>query len=285
MKTASTQLITLLNGSTQFLMADLYTFTLQGGQVLRYTSADIDIVAGGNTFLASGPRFKRGTTRLALGVEVDTLDVTVFAGPNDTVNSQPFIAYAMRGGLDGATLTLERAFMGSWGDTSAGTLLLFAGRIADVAGSRTECRLKAKSDLELLNISMPRNLYQPSCILTVYDANCAANRTAMTVAGVVSSVASISRFGTGLTQLAGWFDQGVISFTSGANAGIQRTVKAFATDRSVSIALPFPAPVAIGDSFTIVPGCDKTQSTCQAKFNNLGRFRGAPYIPSPETAL
>lgn len=285
MKTATAQLITLLNGSTQFLMADLYTFTLQGGQVLRFTSADIDIVAGGYTFSAAGPRFKRGRTRLALGIEVDTLDVTVYAGTGDTVNGLPFIAYAMRGGLDGATLMLERAFMASWGDTSAGTLLLFAGRVSDVAGSRTECRLKVKSDIELLNISMPRNLYQPSCILTVYDNNCAANRAAMTASGAVTSVAGISRFGTGLTQAAGWFDQGVITFTSGANAGIQRTVKAFAADRSVSIALPFPAPVSVGDTFSIVPGCDKTQATCQAKFNNLPRFRGAPYIPVPETAL
>lgn len=285
MKTASAQLITLLNSSNQFLMADLYTFTLQSGQVLRYTSADINITVAGNVFSASGPRLKRGRTRLAIGVEVDTLDVSIFAGGNDTVNGQPFIAYAVRGGLDGATLKLERAFMASWGDTSAGALLLFSGRVSDVAGSRTECRLKVKSDIELLNINMPRNLYQPACILTVYDSNCAANRAAMTVTGTVASVAGISRFGTGLTQAAGWFDQGVIVFASGANAGIQRTVKAFAADRSVSIALPFPAPVSVGDTFSIVPGCDKTQATCQTKFGNLPRFRGAPYIPAPETAL
>jgi hypothetical protein len=38
MKAASPALIALLNASEQFVMADLYTFTLVGGSVLR--SAD-----------------------------------------------------------------------------------------------------------------------------------------------------------------------------------------------------------------------------------------------------
>jgi len=39
MKAASPALIALLNSSTQLVMADLYTFTLVGGDVLRYSAA------------------------------------------------------------------------------------------------------------------------------------------------------------------------------------------------------------------------------------------------------
>lgn len=40
-----------------------------------------------------------------------------------------------------------------------------------------------------------------------------------------------------------------------------------------------------GDAFTIYPGCDKQQSTCSAKFNNLIHFRGFPYVPENSAAV
>jgi len=51
MKTASPALIALLNSSEQFIMADLFTISLISGGVYRYTSADIPITVGLNTFL------------------------------------------------------------------------------------------------------------------------------------------------------------------------------------------------------------------------------------------
>jgi uncharacterized phage protein (TIGR02218 family) len=43
--------------------------------------------------------------------------------------------------------------------------------------------------------------------------------------------------------------------------------------------------IAAGDSFSIYPGCDKQQSTCQNKFANLINFRRFPYIPENSTAV
>ena len=36
----------------------------------------------------------------------------------------------------------------------------------------TEVQLTINSDLELLNVQMPRNIYQDQCLHTVYDAGC-----------------------------------------------------------------------------------------------------------------
>ena len=47
---------------------------------------------------------------------------------------------------------------------------------------------------------------------------------------------------------------------------------------------PLPYAPAAGDNFTVYPGCDKSQRTCQLKFNNLANFAGFPYVPAPETA-
>ncbi|MEI8325522.1 MAG: phage BR0599 family protein [Betaproteobacteria bacterium] len=71
---------------------------------------------------------------------------------------------------------------------------------------------------------------------------------------------------------------------TGANAGIGRTIKAQAGGVLTSVQ-PWPSAVTIGDTFTVYPGCDKTQATCSSKFSNLARFRGYPYVPAPETII
>ena len=54
MKPASASLRAML-ASRSFAVGDLYTFSLVGGGVLRYTSYDTDIVYNGNTYV-SGAR-------------------------------------------------------------------------------------------------------------------------------------------------------------------------------------------------------------------------------------
>lgn len=292
MKTHSPALIALLNGSAQFIMADLYTITLVTGTVLRYTSADIDITHAGATYSARGPLIQRGTVRTVLGLEVDKLDLTI--SPRliatdltaaHTLNGQPFIAAALSGALDGAMVTLHRAFLSSWSQPPVGAVVMFHGQVSDVSGSRSSLSVDVKSALELLNTKLPRNLYQASCMHTLYDAGCAVNKAALTVNGTVTGTNGTGQWlQSGLNQSLGWFDQGVLTFTSGANAGVQRTVKAFATGQFWFV-LPLPSAPTVGDAFSVYPGCDKTQTTCSAKFSNLPRFRGFPYVPVPETAI
>ncbi|HUC63439.1 MAG TPA: DUF2163 domain-containing protein [Alphaproteobacteria bacterium] len=285
MKTASSALQTLLAGG-QFYMADLYTFTLVGGGVLRYTDAEIDVAANGFTFTSEGPVFDRtngGTAEWKLGLEVDTFDITVLPGPDDTMNGAPFLSALRMGMLDGATVQVERAFMASWGDTSAGTVILFLGRVGEVDAGRTQATIHVNSHLELFDIAMPRNLYQPSCVNTLYDGSCTASRAAFAVTSSVAAGSSQTDVLCALTQAAGWFDLGVLEATGGGNAGFARMVKCY-TPGSFTLVSPFPVAFAVGDPFTAYAGCDKTQATCQSKFNNLAHFKGFPYIPPPETA-
>jgi len=48
---------------------------------------------------------------------------------------------------------------------------------------------------------------------------------------------------------------------------------------------PLPFAPATGDGFNVAFGCDHTQSTCVAKFNNLMKFRAFPYVPPPQLAF
>ena len=47
--------------------------------------------------------------------------------------------------------------------------------------------------------------------------------------------------------------------------------------------MPLPNVPAVGDTFSVFPGCDKTKTTCAGKFSNIARFRGFPFVPVPET--
>lgn len=284
MKTATAPLIALLNSGLQLAYADLFTFTFLDGTALRYTSADKPVSWGGNTF-GVGPLIRRGRVKTQVGIMVDTLDIQLSAPASVQVNSKPLMAFIAAGGLDGARLRLERAFMPNWQSAVTGVLQQFSGRVNDVTIGRFEVTLAVQSDLELLSTKVPRNLYQPGCVNTVYDGACGKNRASLTVTNAVTSSPTPTKsvFGSTLAQATGYFNLGVITFTSGANASISRTIKSFASGGLITTIAPFPFVPASGNTFSIYPGCDKTLSTCTSRFSNQARFRGFPFIPVPET--
>jgi len=284
MKLASPALIALLNSSEQFVMADLYTFTLVGGSVLRYSSAPTAIVANGFTF-ALGPKFERSKTNTVIGTQVDELDIKIYAETTDLIGATPWLQAAWQGQLDGALLQLERAFMPTYGDTAPGTVVLFAGRISDIDCSRTGIDMKCRSHLELLNIQMPRRLWQSSCTHVFGDPMCQFNR-----ASLQASFACLA--GSTETQIlstvnptpAGLYVQGTVIGLTGTNADYSRTISQMSTG-TVSVKLAFLSPPATGDQFQLLPGCDRSIATCTNVFNNAIHFGGMPYIPTPETAV
>ena len=265
-------------------MADLLTLTTLGGVDYRYTSAGIDLSYGGNLYSSGDVQFVRNRTRTLIGIEVDTLSLTLQASASNLVGGIPVLQALHNGGMDGATVKLERVFMATWGDTSAGTVLLFQGVVAESEFGRTEARLTVKSALELLNIKMPRNLYTPNCIHTLFDSGCGLNKASFGVVGSISAGSTTRLLNCTLAQAAGWFDQGTITFTSGLNNGVSRNIQSYTSGQ---IVLNYPLSIApgTGDGFTAYPGDDKTQSPCANKFNNIVSFRGFPYIPTNETAL
>ncbi len=297
MKTATDQLKALL-ATGQFHMADLYTITLEDGTVLRYTTADIDLdvpepllTAGTpypparpwRTFRSALSLFERSQITWKLGLEVETIDIQAYPDAGDLVKGLPFIQALERGYFDGAEIQVERIFMPirDYTDTSAGPIILWAGRMGDIEDfGRTSAPLRCNSHLELLNIKIPRNQYQPACMHTLYDAGCGVVKAGYQVLGNAGSGATASAISVPSTgKPDGWFDQGIIII-----GGISRTVKKWASEVAVTI-LPFESTPAAGTPVILLPGCDKTKATCESKFANLINFRGYPYVPVPETSV
>ncbi|HWK45133.1 MAG TPA: DUF2163 domain-containing protein [Stellaceae bacterium] len=286
MKTASAELVGLLNGN-QFYMADLYTFTCADGTVLRYTTTDIPISLGGNVFSNASLRIDGFKYKLSLGVSADEMELKIYALPTDTAGAVSFFQRIMNGGFDGCAVRVERLFSAYPGDNSAGTVELFTGKVSQIKDvGRTSATITAKSALELLDIQMPRNTYQPSCVHTLYDPGCGLNPASFTAGysvGSGSTVSSIVVNGIDGTVSAHAYDSGTITFITGLNTGTTRTIRLF-VNAIASLAYPLPIVPAVGDGFTITMGCDKTSATCSARFNNLGNWRGFPLIPQPVTA-
>ena len=94
---------------------------------------------------------------------------------------------------------------------------------------------------------------------------------------------------TGLSSYAdGWFKGGKLLWTSGSNDGSAFDIKAHdkeGTDVLLTLWMqPVMAP-AVGETFEITAGCDKTFATCRMKFSNTPNFRGFPHMPGNDFVL
>lgn len=76
----------------------------------------------------------------------------------------------------------------------------------------------------------------------------------------------------------GYFDFGLITFTSGLNSGLSMEIRNYVPGQW-TLFLPMPYTVVIGDTYIMRPGCDKSFNTCKNRFNNVINFRGEPYLP------
>lgn len=285
MRPASAKLIALLDAD-QFVMADLYTITTIRGDIFRYTNYDFDLVVAGQVYSSDGPIISRDGISLSLGIEVDNLSIIIDCVDANKWNDINVVQAFHNGQLDGARFRLERIFMdvNTPTDTSAGAVKLFEGRIIEPDLDRNSIQASVASDLDELNVQMPRNLYQPSCTNTLFDIACGLLRQNFMVQTTIESGSTAARILCQVNQPQGWFTQGVIEFLDGANAGLKRTIRKHESG-ALLLTLPLLEAPQVGQRIKIYPGCDKRLETCQNRFNNFSNFRGAPFIPVPETAV
>jgi len=270
-------------GDGRSLVADLYTFMLRTGTVLAYTNADVPITWNGYTYLSDGILVDGLRFKCTAGLDVDHQQITIAAREADTVSGVPFLQALRIGVFDGCEIRRERAFLTAWNNAPVGAVILFRGRIGTIDKiGRTEAEITVNSDLVLLDLDMPRNLYTPNCLHVLYDSGCGLDKEAFGADGTVGA-------GSGRTVI-NWsgssevYKQGTLSFTTGTSSGLTATIKD-ATSSSLTLGYPLPDAPALGDGFTVYQGCDHTQATCTTKFNNLLHFRGFPYVPPPTHAV
>jgi uncharacterized phage protein (TIGR02218 family) len=284
MKQVSAELLQYLHTRTEFHMCDLYEITLKSGLTFRYADYDMDItLPDGRVFGCKGPHFQRDRIQLSSGIAVDKLNVTVAVDATDQIGDTPMMVVAHNGGFDEATVSLLRCFMDAPGAV-VGAVELFTG-YADVnSGGGLAMKWEVKSSVQKLNVDYPLRKYYPTCPYSIYDGGCGVEMARYTATGTVTGVSSYQDFNTNLTKADGFYDQGGIEWLSGALAGASMPIKqSYQSGGRIVALIPLEAPPAVGDSFRIYPGCDKTPEMCESKFNNILRNRATPYIPLKET--
>ncbi len=291
MKPTSAALVTYLNGArampdVPLLMADAFTFTLRSGLVLCYTNVDVTFSYNGKTYLGNSVLIDGLKYRSAVGLEVDRQRITVSARSTDTITAgAPFLQALRDGSFDFCQVERQRIFFSDRiGGTAIGAVTLFVGRLGAINEiGRSTAKLTVNSDLALLDIDMPRNVYQPTCLHTLYDSGCTLVKNAFGTSGTVGSGSTASVINW--SGASANFQQGTLTFTSGVNASVSATVGSAVAGTSLTLLYPLESVPATGDSFTVYFGCDHTPGTCQSRFANLANFRGFPYVPPPQMAV
>ena len=280
-----------LLATRQFVFVDVFTITLQvygGAQEVVVTTADVPIFWKNQWVAPSGIELQGLKFRRSVGLSVDEQTITMFATRDMLLGGEPWFDAIAAGVLDNATLRRERAFAPDWVTLRAGTItgsvILFDGMVSSVESlGATQCQLKVKSHLNILNQPMPRNSWQASCLHTLFDSGCGLAQANYQANGNVGSGSTVNVINwSGAT--AGYYWQGTVLFVGGANDKIERTIK-LANGYQLFLTLPLPHVPAAGDAFVAYPGCDKTYSTCRDRFANTANNRSFPYIPVPQIAL
>lgn len=129
--------------------------------------------------------------------------------------------------------------------------------------------------------------YSPSCRWILGDENCTVDLDALEVSGSVTSTVihtapgNTSRriFGdSSRTEDSGFFSQGTLTWTSGANNGRTSEIKDF-DGTNFTLWETLLDTIQVGDTYTAKPGCDKTEQTCKDKFDNFVNNGSFPHVP------
>jgi len=129
---------------------------------------------------------------------------------------------------------------------------------------------------DAMKVRLPTVRAQRGCNHVLYDAQCQMARTSFQMSTEVAlqlgSTLLVSSMGGQPTDFA----------SLGEVLHVASTERRFVlkqTGTTLTLNAPFVG-ASIGDALLIFAGCDHTQTTCKAKFNNLVNFGGTPLMNS-----
>ncbi len=246
------------------------------GSPIYLTDHPRDLVMSGHTYLSTAGYEFTGYAATA-GFSPASIDIEGIAGASGVTRA------AVGSGLfDGARCYV---FATSWASPVEDEEPITAGIFGKSTLLDDRFQIGGVSLVDVLNQSVGKT-YGAQCPKvfggTEY-AGCGVSLAANTVTGTLSSVTSSSVFTSAArTEPADFFGAGTIQFTSGPNAGLKALeIKSFAAG-VITTFEPFYYLPVVGDAYTMVRGCRKRLSDCQA-YSNVVNFGGFPFIPTGST--
>lgn len=251
-------------------LARIMSIKLRDASMTYLTDLDIDLVIAGNTY-KSAVGFEASAIQTDIGTNLSNVTVKLFLTSGGITRAQ-----VEAGLLDNAVISVsvvDWAILGT-------PILLFTGQAKLIT---YDDDLTVSVEVEPL-LAVERlisvDVYSKNCRYDFGDANCTVNIDALKHTFTVTNVDNAQQFEIAETLGAGSWGNGVLQFTSGANAGLAMEVQNFdVPTKAVTMQLLLPSLINIGDVGVIYPGCDKTVSGGCTLYANAINFGGEPYVP------
>ncbi len=246
---------------------------------MGFTDHDRDIAFGDVIFRAS-TGFSASEAESGLGLSVATLEAAGALSGDSLLETD-----LLNGLYDNASV---ETWLVDWADAKDRTLLDVA-TIGEVRRGENAFSAELRSNAHFFDQTQGRT-FQRVCDADLGDARCKIDLAAFTAAGVVAAFAGgVLTLDLASAFVSGFFTGGRLSFTSGANRGTSTTIKSHRQDgasrAAIALWTPPGAAISSGDGVALTAGCDKSTSTCKAKFDNIANFRGFPHMPGNDRVI
>lgn len=280
MKKISPELAAHLAGEV-ITLATCWKLTRRDTTVYGFTDHDRDLSIDGLTYKAASG-FTPSAIENNSALSVDNMDMEGVLTNSDI--SEPDI---LAGKYDFAEIEI---FQVNYMDLTQGALKLRRGWLGEVSLQKNQFVAEVRGLTQRLSQTIGE-FFSPSCRATLGDNRCKVNLGDHTVTGSVTTATSNQEFiDSACSESTDIFSFGVLTFTGGPNSGLSIEVKEYrklsgSGGGKLVLALPMPFSIAVGNSYSLSKGCDKTTATCHNRFTNIANFRGEPSVPGLDRML
>lgn len=251
-------------------LAHIILITRGDGAVFAYTSASDGFTLDGVAYDAT-QGLDVSSLVLTAGLAVDNLNLTTLH--DGTVFTTPEV---LSGVWRNAEFLISEC---NWAAPSDGANPLIGGTFGEVVVKRGSVEAELR-DLKQYLQQPVGIVTSKTCRARLGDAACGINLASWTHSTTVTAAGQQTFTASGLAQAADYFGYGLVTFDTGACAGITQQIKTHASGGVLTLTLPMLLPVANGDAITVVAGCRKRlEEDCRDKFDNVINFQGEPHLP------
>lgn len=245
-----------------------WKITRRDGVMLGFTSHDTDIEYNGVVYKAA-TGFAPSSVSTTGDMSVDNLDA------EGMLRSDSLTAEDLRKGI--YTNAAIEVFLINYQNLKDEVFLMRRGVLGEVTYGKNGFKAEIRGLMEAYQ-QQAGKVYQKNCRTCLGSKECGVYLPYWTFEGKVTGISEDGSFVIDVKKENDFFSYGVITWKTGLNAGSQMEVKKYNANGKTELFLPMNFTVGIGDTFSIVAGCDSNATTCRNKFNNLVNFRGEPYI-------
>lgn len=241
-----------------------------GTQVYRYTSADRNLVVGGNTYTARP--IKAGSMRFTGDAQADEMTITA---PASIPLVQNFCATPPQERIVARVLRLHD------GSPPVVRWSGFVDRVVRV--ERGKANIICSSLLGGMSSNGARLVWQKQCPHVIYSPGCGVNKAEHALTAVLSDVDATTLYSNdflnippSFTASGRSFNAGYVEWTTTNGHRMWRAINVQFGD-SVRV-LGGTAGAQAGMTVVAYPGCSRTVQGCES-FNNIRRFGGFSHLP------